>query len=164
MYIANISEDYLPDGKDNSYVQKLKTKAEKEGSPVVVLCGKIEQEIVELPPEERKDFLQALGLEEPGLHKMIKEGYKLLDLITFFTAGPKEARAWTIRKGTKAQQAAGEIHSDMERGFIAAEVINYEKYIEIGSFQKAKEVGAVRLEGKDYIVKDGDIIYFRFNV
>jgi len=164
MYIANISEDYLPDGKDNSYVQKLKTKAEKEGSPVVVLCGKIEQEIVELPPEERKDFLQALGLEEPGLHKMIKEGYELLDLITFFTAGPKEARAWTIRKGTKAQQAAGEIHSDMERGFIAAEVINYEKYIEIGSFQKAKEVGAVRLEGKDYIVKDGDIIYFRFNV
>ncbi len=164
MYIANVSEEDLPDGKDNPYVKALKSKAEKEGSPVVILCGKIEEEIIELPKEERKEFLEALGLEEPGLNKMIKAGYKLLDLITFFTAGPKEARAWTIKKGTKAQQAAGEIHSDIEKGFIAAEVISYEKYIEIGSFQKAKEFGAVRLEGRDYIVQDGDIIYFRFNI
>ncbi len=164
MYIANVSEEDLPDGKNNPYVKELQEKAEKEGSPVVVLCGKIEEEIIELPVEERQEFLESLGLEEPGLNKMIKAGYRLLDLITFFTAGPKEARAWTIKKGTRAQQAAGEIHSDMERGFIAAEVIPYEKYIKIGSFQKAKELGAVRLEGRDYIVQDGDFIYFKFNI
>lgn len=164
MYVANIPEEDLPDGENNQYLQQLKEKAEKEGAPVVVLCGKVEQELIELPKEERQEFLKALGLTEPGLNKMIRTGYTLLDLITYFTAGEKEARAWTIKKGTKAPQAAGEIHSDIERGFIAAEVINYEDFIKIGSMQKAKELGAVRIEGKDYIVKDGDIMYFRFNV
>ncbi|GAB6072991.1 redox-regulated ATPase YchF [Venenivibrio stagnispumantis] len=164
MYIANIPEEDLPNGENNIYLKQLKEKAEKEGAPLVILCGKVEQELIELPKEERKEFLLALGLEEPGLNKMIKTGYKLLGLITYFTAGEKEARAWTIKEGTKAPQAAGEIHSDIERGFIAAEVINYEDYIKIGSMQKAKELGQLRIEGKDYIVKDGDIIYFRFNV
>ncbi len=164
MYIANIGEQDLPEGENNKYVQAIKQKAKEENAPVVVLSGKVEQEVIELEPEERKEFLQALGLNEPGLNKMIREGYKLLDLITYFTTGEKETKAWTIKKGTKAPQAAGEIHSDIERGFIAAEVIPYEKLIEIGSMTKAKEVGAVRIEGKDYEVKDGDVIYFRFNV
>ncbi len=164
MYIANINEDDLPEGENNPYVQEIKKKAQEENATVVVLCGKVEQELIELQPEERKEFLEALGLEESGLNKMIKKGYKLLDLITYFTAGEKEARAWTIKKGTKAPQAAGEIHSDFERGFIAAEVINYDDLIKVGSIQKAKELGLVRIEGKDYIVKDGDVIHFRFNV
>ncbi len=164
MYIANIGEEDLPEGENNRYVQAIKEKAKEEGAPVVVLSGKVEQEVIELDPEERMEFLQALGLNEPGLNKMIKEGYKLLDLITYFTTGEKETRAWTIRRGTKAPQAAGEIHSDIERGFIAAEVIPYEKLIQIGSMTKAKELGEVRIEGKDYEVKDGDVIYFRFNV
>ncbi len=164
MYIANINEEDLPEGEGNPYVKAIKEKAEKEGSPVVVLSGKVEQELIELQPEERKEFLEALGLSEPGLNKMIRTGYKLLDLITYFTAGEKEARAWTIKKGTKAPQAAGEIHSDFERGFISAEVINYDELIKVGSLQKAKEMGLIRLEGKDYEVKDGDVIHFRFNV
>lgn len=164
MYVANIPESDLPDGEGNIYLQQLKEKAKDEGAPVVVLCGKVEQELIELPKEEREEFLNALGLKEPGLNKMIRTGYGLLDLITYFTAGEKEARAWTIKRGTKAPAAAGEIHSDIERGFIAAEVINYDDYIKIGSLQKAKELGMVRIEGKDYIVKDGDIMYFRFNV
>ena len=164
MYIANINEDDLPEGENNPYVQDIKKKAKDENATVVVLCGKVEQELIELQPEERQEFLAALGLEEPGLNKMIREGYKLLNLITYFTAGEKEARAWTIKKGTKAPQAAGEIHSDFERGFIAAEVINYDDLIKVGSIQKAKELGLVRIEGKDYIVKDGDVIHFRFNV
>ncbi len=164
MYIANIGEEDLPEGTENKYVKAIKEKATSEGAPVVVLSGKVEQELIELEPEERLEFLQELGLEEPGLNKMIREGYKLLDLITFFTTGEKETRAWTIKRGTKAPQAAGEIHSDIERGFIAAEVIPYERLVEIGSMQKAKELGAVKIEGKDYEVKDGDVIYFRFNV
>lgn len=164
MYVANIPEEDLPKGENNIYLKQIKEKAEKEKAPVVTLCGKVEQEIIELPRKEREEFLKALGLEEPGLNKMIKTGYTLLDLITYFTAGEKEARAWTIKKGTKAPQAAGEIHSDIERGFIAAEVINYEELVKIGSIQKAKELGAVKIEGKEYIVKDGDVIYFRFNV
>ena len=164
MYIANINEEDLPEGENNPYVKAIKEKAEKEGAPVVVLSGKVEQELIELPAEERKEFLEALGLSEPGLNKMIRTGYKLLDLITYFTAGEKEARAWTIKKGTKAPQAAGEIHSDFERGFISAEVINYDDLIKVGSLQKAKELGLIRLEGKDYEVKDGDVIHFRFNV
>jgi GTP-binding protein YchF len=164
MYVANIPEEDLPEGEGNIYLQQLKEKANQENAPVVVLCGKVEQELIELPKEERQEFLNALGLKEPGLNRMIKTGYALLDLITYFTAGEKEARAWTIKRGTKAPQAAGEIHSDIERGFIAAEVINYDDYIKIGSMQKAKELGMVRIEGKEYVVKDGDIIYFRFNV
>ncbi len=164
MYVANINEEDLPEGEDNPYVKAIKEKAEKEGAPVVVLCGKVEQELIEIPKEERKELLEAYGLNEPGLNKMIRTGYKLLDLITYFTAGEKEARAWTIKKGTKAPQAAGEIHSDFERGFIAAEVINYNNLIEVGSIQKAKEQGLLRIEGKDYVVQDGDVIHFRFNV
>ncbi len=164
MYIANVSERDLPEGEENSYVKALKEKAEKEGIPVIVLCGKVESELVELTPEERLEYLEMLGLSEPGLHKMIKKGYELLDLITFFTTGPKETRAWTIKRGTKAPQAAGEIHSDMERGFIAAEVLSWEDFVKVGSFSKARELGILRIEGRDYEVKDGDLIYFRFNV
>jgi len=164
MYVANIDEEYLPEGEDNEYVKAIKEKAEKENAPVVVLCGKVEQELIEIPKEERGELLEAYGLSEPGLNKMIRTGFRLLDLITYFTAGEKEARAWTIKRGTKAPQAAGEIHSDFERGFIAAEVINYEDLIKAGSLQKAKEQGLLRIEGKDYIVQDGDVIHFRFNV
>ncbi len=164
MYVANINEEDLPDGEDNEHVKAIKEKAEKENAPVVVLCGKVEQELIEIPKEERSELLEAYGLTEPGLNKMIRTGYRLLNLITYFTAGEKEARAWTIKEGTKAPQAAGEIHSDFERGFIAAEVINYDELINVGSIQKAKEQGLLRIEGKDYIVKDGDVIHFRFNV
>jgi len=164
MYIANVSEGDLPDGEGNPYVKALKEKADKEGIPVIILCGKVESELVALSPEERTEYLEMLGLSEPGLYKMIKKGYELLDLITFFTAGPRETRAWTIKKGTKAPQAAGEIHSDMEKGFIAAEVLSWEDFVKAGSFSKARELGMLRIEGKDYEVKDGDLIYFRFNV
>ncbi len=164
MYIANISEKDLPEGENNPLIIKLKEFALKKGIPIIILCGKIEQELIELSKEERKEFMEVLNLKESGLNKLIKIGYKLLDLITFFTTNPKETRAWTIKKGTKALKAAGKIHSDMERGFIAAEVINYEDYIKIGSLHKAKELGLIKIEGKDYEIKDGDIIYFRFNV
>ena len=164
MYVANIGEEDLPEGENNPYVKQIKEKAEKEGAPVVVLSGKVEQELIEIPKEERGELLEAYGLKEPGLNKMIKTGYTLLDLITYFTSGEKETRAWTIKKGTKAPQAAGEIHSDFERGFIAAEVINYDQLIKYGSMQKAKEAGAIRIEGKDYVVQDGDVMLFRFNV
>ncbi|HIE59874.1 MAG TPA: redox-regulated ATPase YchF [Persephonella sp.] len=164
MYVANIGEEDLPDGENNPHVKAIKEKAQKENAPVVVLCGKVEQELIEIPKEERKELLEAYGLTEPGLNKMIKTGYELLDLITYFTTGEKETRAWTIKKGTKAPQAAGEIHSDFEKGFIAAEVINYDELIKYGSMQKAKEAGTVRIEGKDYIVQDGDVMLFRFNV
>ena len=164
MYVANIGEEDLPEGENNQYVKQIKEKAEKEGAPVVVLSGKVEQELIEIPKEERGELLEAYGLKEPGLNKMIMTGYSLLDLITYFTSGEKETRAWTIKRGTKAPQAAGEIHSDFERGFIAAEVINYDELVKHGSMQKAKEAGAVRIEGKDYVVQDGDVMLFRFNV
>jgi hypothetical protein len=163
IYVANVSEKDLAE-KSNPLVKALKEKAEVEGIPVVEVCAKVEAELVEIPEEEREDFLKALGIEEPGLNKLIREGAKLLDLITFFTANPKEARAWLIKKGTKAPQAAGEIHSDMERGFICAEVISYADYQRVKHLQQAKDLGLVRLEGRDYVVQDGDIIYFRFNV
>jgi len=163
IYVANVSEKDLAE-KSNPLVKALKEKAEVEGIPVVEVCAKVEAELVEIPEEEREDFLKALGIEEPGLNKLIREGAKLLDLITFFTANPKEARAWLIKKGTKAPQAAGEIHSDMERGFICAEVISYDDYQRVKHLQQAKDLGLVRLEGRDYVVQDGDIIYFRFNV
>ena len=162
MYIANVDEEGLLE--DNEYVKQVKEFAEKEGAPVVKICAKIEAELAEFEGEEKKEFLKELGMEEPGLNVVIREGYKLLDLITFFTAGEQEARAWTIRKGTKAPQAAGKIHSDIERGFIRAEVIKYEDLIREGSMQACKEKGLMRLEGKDYEVQDGDVIYFRFNV
>ena len=138
--------------------------AASEGAEAIAVCAKLEAEISELPSEESAAFLQELGISEPGLNKLIKAGYRLLDLISFLTAGTPEVRAWTIRRGTKAQQAAGKIHSDIERGFIRAEIVAYNDLMACGSFNGAKEKGLVRLEGKEYIMKDGDVTHFRFNV
>jgi len=162
MYVMNVEEDDLLE--DNEYAKKVREHAAKEGAVCVKICGKIEQEISELEDEEAKEFLADLGLEKSGLAEMTEQGYKLLELITFFTAGEKEVRAWTITKGTTAAKAAGKIHSDIERGFIRAETVGYADFAEIKSLTKAKELGKMRLEGKEYIVQDGDIIYFRFNV
>ncbi len=164
IYVCNVSEDDIPDALGNSEVKRVREYAKKSGSEVIVVCAKIEAEIAELNDEEKKMFLSELGLKESGLGRLIRIAYKTLGLITFFTAGPKEVRAWTIRKGTKAPQAAGKIHTDFERGFIRAETISYEDYIEAGSEQAAREAGKMRSEGKDYEVQDGDIILFRFNV
>ncbi|MBU5438192.1 redox-regulated ATPase YchF [Tissierella sp. MSJ-40] len=164
LYVCNISEEDLLSGEDNDYVKKVKEYAEKENSEVITISGKIESEISQLDNEEKKEFLNELGLEESGLDKLIRASYSLLGLMSFITAGPKEVRAWTIKKGTKAPQAAGKIHSDMEKGFIRAEVINYMDLINTGGFTQAKEKGLVRLEGKDYIVQDGDVVLIRFNV
>jgi len=164
LYVANISEDDLQSETDNPYVSELKAQAAKENSEVMVICAKIEEEITQLDDEERKEFLAALGLAESGLDRLIKASYKLLGLISFLTAGTPEVRAWTIKKGTKAPQAAGKIHSDFERGFIRAEVVSYKDLIECGSYNAAKEKGLVRSEGKDYVMQDGDVTLFRFNV
>ncbi|MCG0275133.1 MAG: redox-regulated ATPase YchF [Thermosediminibacteraceae bacterium] len=164
LYVANISEDDLIAGTENEMVKAVREYAKKEGSDVIPICAKVEAELADLPDEERNELLSDYGLDEPGLNRLIRAGYRLLGLITFFTAGPKEVRAWTIREGTKAPQAAGKIHSDFERGFIRAEVISYEDLMACGSQQAAKEKGLVRLEGKDYVVRDGDVILFRFNV
>ncbi|ADR18053.1 redox-regulated ATPase YchF [Calditerrivibrio nitroreducens] len=162
MFVMNVDEEGLQ--KENDYVKKVIDYANKEGSVYIKISAKIEAEIAELEKEEAKEFLAALGLKRSGLEMMIQEGYRLLNLITFFTAGEKEVKAWTIQNGTNAQKAAGKIHSDIERGFIRAEVTDYDTFVELRSLQKAKELGKTRLEGKEYIVKDGDIIYFRFNV
>ncbi|KRQ86594.1 Ribosome-binding ATPase YchF [Caloramator mitchellensis] len=165
LYACNISEDNLLSGNmENIYVKKVEEYAASENSEVVVISAKIEEEISVLEGEEKKEFLQSYGLDEPGLHKLIKASYRLLGLISFLTAGPKEVRAWTIKEGTKAPQAAGKIHSDIERGFIRAEVISFEDLIAAGSEVTAKEKGLIRLEGKEYIMKDGDVVVFRFNV
>lgn len=165
IYCANVSEeDLVENNGENKYVQEVSDFAKTEGAEVVVISAKIEQEIAELDDEEKDAFLEELGLKESGLDKLIKSSYHLLDLISFLTAGPQEVRAWTIRRGTKAPQAAGKIHSDIERGFIRAETIAYEDLKEHGTMSAAKDKGLVRLEGKEYIVKDGDVILFRFNV
>ena len=165
IYIANISEDEVgSDLSDNDAYNKLKTFAESEGAEILPICAGIEAEIAELDAEEKRVFLDDLGLEESGLDKLIKAGYKLLGYISYLTAGPKEVRAWTIVNGTKAPQAAGKIHSDFERGFIRAEIVTYNDLIECGTMTAAKEKGLVRSEGKDYVMKDGDIVLFRFNV
>ncbi|WP_367306002.1 redox-regulated ATPase YchF [Alicyclobacillus acidocaldarius] len=164
LYAANVGEDDILDPSSNPYVQQVEARAKSEGSEVVVVCAQLESEVAELEGEDRDAFLRDLGLEEPGLHRLIRKAYQLLGLITFFTAGEPEVRAWTIRKGTKAPQAAGVIHSDFERGFIRAEVIAYDDLVAAGSFQAAREQGKIRLEGKDYVVQDGDVCYFRFNV
>ena len=165
IYAANVSEDDLADdGASNAYVQAVRDFAAKNGSEVFVICAQIEQEISELDEDERKMFLEDLGLKESGLEKLIKASYSLLGLISYLTAGETETRAWTIKKGTKAPQAAGKIHSDFERGFIRAEVVNYQDLLDCGSYSAAKEKGLVGLEGKEYVVKDGDVILFRFNV
>jgi GTP-binding protein YchF len=162
LYVANVAESDL--GRETPLLQKVrKVAAEKKGE-IVVICGELEAQISQLPPSERTDFLQEMGLDEPGLNALIRAAYKLLDLETFFTAGPKEARAWTIERGSKGPQAAGKIHSDFERGFIRAETIAYDDYITLGGEQAAKAAGKMRSEGKDYVVQDGDVILFRFNV
>jgi len=162
IYAANISENDI--GKENEYVKVVKEIAAEEGSEVIVICAKIEEEIAALPDEEKKEFLKELGIEKSGLDNLIQAGYRLLGLISFLTAGEKEVRAWTIKKGTKAPQAAGKIHSDFEKGFIRAEVVPFEVLVECGGFAQAKEKGLVRSEGKDYVMQDGDVVIFRFNV
>jgi GTP-binding protein YchF len=161
MYIANVNED----GFDNNpYLEKVKAIAEKENAVVVSVCAAIESDIAELDEDDKADFMEELGLTEPGLNRVIRAGYELLTLQTYFTAGVKEVRAWTFPQGSTAPQAAGKIHTDFEKGFIRAEIIGYDDYIECGGEQGAKDKGKWRLEGKEYIVKDGDVIHFRFNV
>ena len=143
---------------------KVREFAQKEGSEVFVICAQIEQEIAELEDDEKKEFLEDLGLSESGLDKLISASYNLLGLISYLTTGPDESRAWTIERGTKAPQAAGKIHTDFERGFIRAEVVSYDNLVEQGSYNAAKEKGLVRSEGKEYVVQDGDVVLFRFNV
>lgn len=162
LYCCNVAEGDLPKG--NAWVEGVRKHAAEEGAGVVMISGKVESELIDLPEEEQPEFLKALGLEESGLNLTIRAGYKLLSLITYFTAGEQEVRAWTIRKGTKAPQAAGVIHSDFERGFIRAEVMSYEDLIRLGSAAAVKEKGLLRIEGKDYTVQDGDVMLFRFNV
>ena len=165
IYAANVNEDDLADdGAGNENVNKVRKISHNENSEVFVICAQIEQEIAELDDEERKMFLEDLGLRESGLEKLIRASYKILGLMSFLTAGPQETRAWTIKIGTKAPQAAGKIHSDFERGFIRAEIVNYDNLIDCGSFNAAKDKGLVRSEGKEYVVQDGDVILFRFNV
>ena len=165
IYAANVSEDDFSKGiENNPYVNKVREIAESEGSAVMPVSARIEEEISQLDPEEKQMFLQELGMSESGLDRLIKASYSLLGLISYLTAGEPEVRAWTITKGTKAPQAAGKIHSDFERGFIRAEVVSFDDLMNCGSMTAAKEKGLVRSEGKDYVMKDGDIVLFRFNV
>ena len=165
IFAANVSEDDLADdGASNAHVAAVREYAQNENSEVFVICAQIEQEIAELDDDEKAMFLEDLGLKESGLEKLIKASYRLLGLISYLTAGEDETRAWTIKVGTKAPQAAGKIHTDFERGFIKAEVVNYKDLLEQGSLSAAREKGLVGMEGKDYVVKDGDVILFRFNV
>ncbi|ARK32913.1 redox-regulated ATPase YchF [Halalkalibacter krulwichiae] len=164
LYVANVSEEDLLAEEDNEYVKQVKEFAAAEGSEVILVCAKIESEIAELEGDEKQMFLEELGIKESGLDQLIRAAYDLLGLQTYFTAGVQEVRAWTFRKGTKAPQAAGIIHTDFERGFIRAEVVSYDDLIDAGSMTVAKEKGKVRLEGKEYIVQDGDVVHFRFNV
>jgi len=164
LYAANVSEAEAANADANPYVQKVREFAAAEGNEVVPISARVEAEIAELEGEDKAMFLEELGLESSGLDRLIQAAYKLLGLYTYFTAGVQEVRAWTIRQGTKAPQAAGVIHSDFERGFIRAEVVAYEDLIAAGSMNGAKEKGQLRLEGKEYVVKDGDVMHFRFNV
>ncbi|MDR1195991.1 MAG: redox-regulated ATPase YchF [Endomicrobium sp.] len=163
LYACNVSERDLP-AMENQYVKTVEEKSGKEGAQAIPICAKIEAELSELPDNDRETFLKDLGLEEPGLNRLVKAGYSLLGLATFLTAGEDEVRAWTIKKGYLAPQAAGVIHTDFERGFIRAEVMNYDDLQKLGSEKAVKDAGLLRSEGKDYLVKDGDIIEFRFNV
>jgi ribosome-binding ATPase len=164
LYVANVSEDEVADPSSNEYVQLVREFAQKENAEVIVVCAKIESEIAELEGEEKAMFLEELGIEESGLDQLIRAAYHLLGLATYFTAGVQEVRAWTFRKGMKAPQCAGIIHTDFERGFIRAETVSYEDLLTGGSMNAAREAGKVRLEGKEYVVQDGDVIHFRFNV
>ncbi len=162
LYVANVEEDSVAGG--NALSERIVERARLEGAGVVVISAAIEAEVAGLAPAERREYLNGLGLEETGLNRVIRAGYALLDLITFFTSGPKESRAWTVKRGTKAAAAAGAIHSDFERGFIRAETIPYRDFVACGGEQGAKDAGRMRAEGRDYVVKDGDVILFRFNV
>ena len=165
IYAANVAEDDLADdGASNPHVAKVREMAKEEGAEVFVICAQIEQELAELDEDEKKEYLDDLGVTSSGLDKLVAASYSLLGLISFLTAGEDECRAWTIRKGTKAPQAAGKIHTDFERGFIKAEVVNYQDLLDNGSLAAAREKGIVGMEGKEYVVKDGDVILFRFNV
>jgi len=160
LYVCNVDEGSAATG--NEYSRKVEERAAAEGAACVVISAKIEAEIALLPTEERTEFLETLGLEEPGLNRLIRAGYGLLDLVTFFTVGPKEARAWTVHRGARAPQAAGEIHTDFEKGFIRAETISYDDFVRLDGEAGAKEAGRMRLEGKEYVVQDGDVMHFRF--
>lgn len=164
LYVANVAEDEVADEEGNEYVQQVKEFAATENAEVITVCAKAEEEIAELDDEDKADFLEALGIEESGLDKLIRAAYHLLGLATYFTAGEQEVRAWTFKNGMKAPECAGIIHTDFERGFIRAETVSYDDLKEHGSMTSAKEAGRVRLEGKEYIVKDGDVMLFRFNV
>jgi GTP-binding protein YchF len=161
LYVCNVEEGAAAEG--NEYSRKVEAKAKAEGARAVVISAKVEEEIAQLPNEERKDFLDSIGLEEPGLNRMIRVGYELLGLLTFFTVGPKETRAWTVTKGSRGPQAAGVIHTDFEQGFIRAETIAYPDYVAGKGEAGARDAGKFRLEGKDYVVADGDVMHFRFN-
>lgn len=163
IYVANISEDDIESG-ENDMSRAVAEYAHAEHSGVISLCARIEEELISLPKEERDDFKAELGIKESGLEKLVKASYDLLGLMSYLTAGEKEVRAWTIKKGTKAPQAAGKIHTDFEKGFIKAEIVSYDDIVEAGSFLKAKEKGKVRMEGKEYVMQDGDVVLFRFNV
>ncbi len=164
IYAANVSEEMLTSADENIYVQQVKEHALIDGSEVIVICAKLEAELIALDQSERLEYLKNLGIDSSGVDRLIKSAYKILGLMSFLTAGEKEVRAWTIPIGTKAPQAAGEIHSDMERGFIKAEVISFDDLVRVGSEKAAREQGLVRLEGKDYVMQEGDIVHFRFNV
>ena len=164
IYVANVSEDEVADTSSNKYIKIIEEFAKTESSEVVIISAQIEQEISELEDEEKNDFIEAMGLKESGINTLIKASYSLLGLMSFLTTGEQETRAWTIKKGTKAVDAAGKIHSDISRGFIRAEIVSYNDLVELGSMNAAKEKGLVRLEGKEYIMEDGDVVHFRFNV
>lgn len=164
LYVANVAEDEVAAPENNQHVQAVRKYAEEEGAETIVVSAKMESEIAELPEDEAKEFLEMAGLEEAGLDRLIKAGFKLLGLMTYLTAGETESRAWTIKRGTKAPQAAGKIHSDFERGFIRAEIVSYDDLVACGSKAAARDKGLVRLEGKDYVMQDGDVVEFRFNV
>ena len=160
LYVCNVEEDSAATG--NEYSKQVEERAKAEGAQSVVISARIEEEIAQLPADDRTEYLETLGLEEPGLSRLIRSGYALLDLITYFTVGPKETRAWTITRGTRAPQAAGVIHTDFEKGFIRAETISYDDYVSLNGEQGAKDAGKMRLEGKEYVVQDGDVMHFRF--
>ena len=162
LYVANVGEEDL--GGGNKYVDVLRVYAEKEKSLVVTICGKIECELLELPENEREEYLKSYGMTEPGKNQMIRSAYQLLGYLTFFTGGEKEVRAWTIIDGYRAPQAAGTIHTDFERGFISAEIVHYNDLMNAGSYNDARMKGLIRLEGKEYVMKDGDVCIFRFSV
>lgn len=164
LYVANVSEDDLISGEENEYLTAIKTYTDNEGSEVIVISAKIEEELAALEEEDKKEYLADLGIEEAGLDRLIRASYHLLGLATYFTAGEQEVRAWTFRHGMTAPQCAGIIHTDFERGFIRAETVSYEDLVENNGMTGAKEAGKVRLEGKDYLMKDGDVVHFRFNV